>query len=289
MAPRASTRWARALPTTNLAAVNAAYNREYLPGMDLLTGFSGDESSCDAGAPTEASRQATQRALNFVRSLAGLAPVVFTATLNVRSQKTALMMSANRQLDHHPSSAWRCWSAGGAQNAAQSNLALAYPRITSAGVIAMYMRDAGAHNTAVGHRRWLLNPFAVAMGSGATSTAHAMTVVGPTDARRPSPAWVGWPTAGWFPSTMEPSGRWSISAGDRRVNLTRAKVSVWRNGTRIPVSQLRVQNGYAQPTLVWQLPDQAAAGQTYRVQVTGMVLGKRKLATTYDVRLFMPH
>lgn len=288
MAPRASARWAGALPTTNLAAVNAAYNQEYLPGMDLLTGFSGDEASCNAGTPSAESLQATQRALNFVRSLAGLAPVVFTPGLNAQSQQTALMMSANRQLDHHPSAAWRCWSPGGAHNASLSNLALAYPRITSAGVIAMYMRDAGDNNTAVGHRRWLLNPYAVAMGSGATSTANAMTVVGPSDAARPSPAWVGWPTAGWFPSTMEPNGRWSMSAGDRRVNLAKAKVSVWRNGTRIPVSQLRVQNGFAQPTLVWQLPAAAGAGQTYRVQVTGMRLGKRKLSTAYDVRLFMP-
>ena len=67
--------------------------------------------------------------------MSGLAPVTFSPTLNARSQRTALMMSANRSLSHAPPRSWRCSSQAGAANAGRSNLALSYPSITSAGLV----------------------------------------------------------------------------------------------------------------------------------------------------------
>ena len=83
--------------------------------------------------------------------MAGLAPVTFSFTLNTRSQRTALIMSANRTLSHTPPMSWRCWNSSGATNAGVSNLALTYPRISSAGVVSQYLTDTGSHNRAVGH------------------------------------------------------------------------------------------------------------------------------------------
>jgi hypothetical protein len=223
-----------------------------------------------------------------VRSLGGLAPVSFNGTLNARSQRTALIMSANRRLSHSPSPSWRCYTGVGAANAGRSNLALSYPSVTSAGVVGLYMQDAGSENFAAGHRRWLLNPFATQMGSGSTKTANAITVIGPSSSARPDPTFVSWPTAGYFPNTLEPNGRWSLSAGNSRVSFAGASVAVYRNGARIQATKLRVENGYAQPTVVFDVPGSQATSGTYKVVVRNIRAGSRSYSYTYGIRMFTP-
>lgn len=281
-------RWARAVDTSNLSAVNASYVAGFASGLAVPTAFTGDESRCVAGTTSTRSRAATLRAINFVRSLAGLAPVSFSSALNSRAQYTALMMSANQQLSHSPSRSWRCYSSTGAANAGRSNLALSYPALTSAGLVRLYTSDPGADNGAAGHRRWLLNPFATTMGSGSTRTANAITVIGPSSAARPNPRWVAWPTAGYFPNTLEPEGRWSLSSGNRAVSFSRAQVRVYRNGALLRSTKQRVVNGYGQPTLVWQLSSAQAKAGTYQVEVSGIRLGHRRTSAGYYVRMFTP-
>jgi uncharacterized protein YkwD len=287
---RTTARWVGSVRSSRRPAVDGAYARAFAPGLRLATGWTGDDATCRPGSTSTASRAATLRAVNFVRSLAGLAPVHFSATLNARSQRTALMMSANRSLSHTPPGSWRCWSRAGAANAGRSNLALSYPSITSAGLVSLYMDDPGAENGAVGHRRWLLNPFATTMGTGSTDTANAMTVIGPTSARRPNPAWVSWPSAGWFPRPLEPGRRWSLSSGNRSLDFRRATVRVHRNGQPVRVRKLRVRNGYGQPTLVWQLPAATASTGTFTVVVRGARVphSRTGIGHTYVVRLFDP-
>src|SRR3954447_2777588 len=266
---RTTARWSGSIRVGSRSAVDSAYAHDFAPGLGLGTGYTGDDSTCRPGTTSAASRAATLRAVNFVRSMSGLAPVRFSATLNARSQRTALMMSANGALSHTPPRGWRCWSGVGAANAGRSNLALSYPAITSAGLVELYLRDPGSENHAVGHRRWLLNPFATTMGTGSTDTANAMTVIGPSSTRRPNPAWVSWPTAGYFPSTLEPNGRWSLSAGNRSTDFRHATVRVYRNGQSVPLTRLAVHNGYAQPTLVWQLAASVRKSGTFTVVVRG--------------------
>ncbi len=286
----AAQRWTGAVDTGSRSAVDAAYRSQFASGLSVATAFTGDVGNCRAGDTSAASRAATLRAINFARSLAGLAPVSFSADLNERAQATALIMSANRKLNHEPPSSWRCWTRTGAANAGRSNLALAYPSLTSAGAVRMYLDEPGSSNTAVGHRRWLLNPFSTVMGSGSTDDANAITVIGPTASARPSPAYVAWPTAGWFPAPLEPDGRWSLSAGNKRTNFSRARVRVFRNGTRVPTTRHKPHKGYAQPTLVWEVPDSVATSGTFHVVVQGIRLGKKKRKHTwsYDVSMFSP-
>src|SRR4051812_2461977 len=287
---RTTARWSGSIRVSTRSAVEDAYTRAFDSGLDLETGWTGDDSRCDPGNTSAASRAATLRAVNFVRAMSGLAPVTFSPTLNARSQRTALMMSANGALSHTPPRSWRCWSQAGAANAGRSNLALSYPSITSAGLVELYMRDPGAENGAVGHRRWLLNPFATTMGTGSTDTANAMTVIGPSAAGRPNPAWVSWPTAGYFPTTLEPGGRWSLSSGNKLMDFRRATVRVYRDGRAVRATKLRVQNGYAQPALVWQLPAGTTTSGTFKVVVRGAHLkgSPASVAHSYVVRLFEP-
>ncbi len=283
-----SGRYAGAVDTADRTAVDSAYRSSFASGLAVPTGFTGDESRCQAGTSSAESRAATLRAVNFVRSLAGLAPVTFSTELNNRSQLSALMMSANRALSHSPPSSWKCYTSAGAANAGRSNLALAYPELTSAGLVRLYTTDPGSSNAAAGHRRWLLNPFATVMGTGSTRTANAMSVIGPSSSSRPNPTWVGWPSAGYFPNTLEPGGRWSLSSGSRGASFGNATVRVYRDGKPISAAKNRVESGYGQPTLVWQIPPSEARSGTYRVQVSGIKLGSSTYATSYDVRMFAP-
>lgn len=279
---------ARSVNVNNLAAVNAAYKANFGSGLRIPTGFTGDTKRCVAGTSSSASKAATQRAVNFVRSLAGLAPVAFSGDLNNRSQLTALMMAANGRLSHAPSRSWRCYTSAGAANARRSNLALSYSQLSSAGLVRLYTTDPGAANAAVGHRRWLLNPFVTTMGTGSTREANSLTVIGPSSANRPNPTWVAWPSSGYFPNTLEPNGRWSLSAGRRAASFNKATVRVYRNGTAVRAVKLRVVNGYAQPTLAWQIPSSQAKSGVYRVVVSGIKVGKKRYATSYVVRMFAP-
>jgi uncharacterized protein YkwD len=287
---RTTARWSGSVNVRAQSAVDNAYDRAFDSGLDVDTGYTGSDSRCDPGSTSADSRAATLRAVNFVRSMTGLAPVRLSPTLNARSQQTALMMSANRSLSHTPPRSWRCWTQAGADNASRSNIALSYPSITSAGLVGLYMSDPGSGNSAVGHRRWLLNPATTTMGTGSTDTANAMTVIGPTAAGRPNPTWVSWPSAGYFPSSLEPGGRWSLSAGNKATDFRRATVRVYRNGQAVRTTKLRVQNGYAQPTLVWQVPAGTATSGTFKVIVRGAhIPGSRaSIGRTYLVRMFDP-
>lgn len=288
---RVTARWSGAINTRSVAAVNAAYWSQYASQQSVPIDWNGGSlSTCQAGGSSAASNQATLTALNYVRSLAGLAPVSLNATLNARAQAAALMMSANGTLSHSPSSGWKCYTPAGAAAAGRSNLALAYPSLTSGQIVDLYMDDPGSTNFAVGHRRWVLNPFTTQVGTGSTTTANALTVIGPRSAARPNPRWVGWPTAGYFPNAIEPNGRWSLSSGRSNISFARAKVRVYHNGVRVPVHQYRTENGYAQPTLVWQMPAGFSPTGAYRV-IVGHIKkkGSRKLLhTAYTVNLFTP-
>lgn len=288
---RVSARWSGAINTGSLAAVNSAYWTQYASKQALPTGWLGGSLlGCLPGTSSLASNAATLSALNYVRSLAGLAPVTLSPTLNANAQRAALIMSANGALSHNPSSSWKCYSQAGATAASRSNLALSYPSIKSGQIIDLYMDDPGASNKAVGHRRWVLNPFVTTMGTGSTDTANALTVIGPSSARRPNPRYVGWPTAGYFPNALEPNGRWSLSAGLKSVKFGKARVRVFRDGVRIPVRKHAVHSGYAQPTLVWEMPAGMSRTGAYRVVVKNI---HRKGTTkrfkyAYTVRLFTP-
>jgi uncharacterized protein YkwD len=284
-------RWTGAVDVRNRAAVNAAYWSRYANKLSLPIGWLGGSLlACLPGLSSALSNNATLSSLNYVRSLAGLAPVTFSPSLNASAQKAALMMDANNALDHYPSSGWKCYSQAGATAASRSNLALAWPTLSSGEIISLYMADQGSDNQAAGHRRWILYPFSTVMGSGSTNTANALTVIGPTNGGRPNPRYVAWPSRGYFPAPMEPDGRWSISSGLNNVSFGRAHVTVYHNGAVVPVTQYGTELGYGQPTLVWRMHFSGAKVGSYRVVVSGIRQSgvSQPLTYSYGVVLFTP-
>lgn len=272
------------------ATVNRMYHNRFADNLHVPAAWSGDNARCAPGQPSARYQASMLESLNFVRALNHLAPVTFSSSLSRNAQSAALIMSAADGPTHYPSRSWSCWSSRGATAASSLNLALATPSLDAGKAVGMYMTEAGASSTAVGHRRWVLNPFVTAMGDGATGTTNALWVFGPNNYRRPNPSWVSWPSAGWFPNALEPSGRWSLSAGNSHVSFHYARVAVRNSaGTRLSTRVQPVENGYGQPTLVWQVAGLRSTG-TYRVTVSNIRrYGARGTSShTYSVRLFTP-
>lgn len=276
----------QAIDTSSQASVAQAWESRMKPAYDVTAGWTGSVEGCQAGRPSAAAQDATLESLNFVRAMAGLDAVDLSTSLSTKAQQSALMMAANSALSHDPPESWNCWSDAGAQAAARSVLAWTSSEMTAGAAIEMYTDDAGSTNKAALHRRWLLNPFVAQVGSGLTSTTDAIYVMGPTKKQATNPSWVSWPTAGWFPSQLEPAGRWSLSSGSAKADFSRATVTVTRGKTKLAVQRFATQTGAAQPTLVFQVKGLATAG-TYRVQVRN-IKGAASTHRTYDVKLFTP-
>lgn len=119
-----------------------------------------------------------------------------------------------------------------------------------------------------------------------------MFTPGPTSFTNPS--WVPWPSAGWFPSLLEPGDRWSLSADGRGYSFAGATVTVrGPQGTVLPVTVHSPEYGYANDTLVWEMGTLPFPGpgevHTYTVTVSGISKDATTgLSTTYHFRMYTP-
>lgn len=273
------------------ASVSAAYTSVYAPAQATGAGWTGSVESCDPGTESEASQQATLDSINYVRSLAGLDAVRLDPRLSAKALQAALVYQANRALSHDIPTGWTCSTADAREAGAHSDIALG---LSGAQAITGYMDDPGSTNTAVGHRRWILNPAASVMGTGSTSGANALWVIGDSAKKYANPAWVEWPTAGYFPSQLEPDGRWSISGQTgKRYSFAKAKVSVKdASGRSLSLKKYGEVDGYASDTLVFQVKGvskpKAGATKKYTVRVTGIKKGGRTVSHAYSVMLITP-
>ena len=281
---------AAAVGAADRAEVQSGFLDEVLPALETPIDWTGDAATCRAGAPSAAAQSATLTTINFVRRLAGLDPVSFDPALSAKAQEAALMMHANDDLEHEPPQSWRCWTQEGAEAAGSSNIALG---AGGAEAILLYMEDSGGGNTAVGHRRWILRPDAGTMGSGSTSGANALWVFGADAPEAAKPQWIPWPVAGYFPSPLEPAGRWSLSASDDSVSFAGATVRVTGpDGTALPVETYPPETGFGPNSLVWEVRGVTIpTGDdpvTYGVVVSGITAPSGSVTYGYDVHLFSP-
>ena len=262
--------------------------------------WTGSLSGCNAGSTSTASQDATQRRINWVRAMAGVpAAVQLDAVLNQKAQQAALMMAAQGQLSHAPQPGWACWTAAGAEAAANSNLT----QNAGASVITDdYLHDPGANNAAVGHRRWLLHPQTRAMGTGDVQgsdgtrsvAANVLWVIdSQVGAVRPAvrDGFVAWPPPGFVPHTSV-YPRWSISYPG--ADFSQALLSMSENGQAIATQAEPVESGYGENTLVW-LPgawrdgmrwSRPTADTRYQVSVANVRVGAELRNFSYSVTVF---
>ncbi len=276
------------------AAVSALYQAIYLTALETPPGWTGDLGTCDPGRTSAEYDVATLAMVNFFRALAGLpSDVGFDPDLDAKCRLAALMMIAEGKISHQPPPDWACYSAAGAEAAAHANLAIGEH---GPAAIVGYMRDGGAGNEAVGHRRWLLYPPQRTMGAGSTAATHdlfhgsnALWIMGEFGPRASGPEWVAWPPQGYVPWELV-FERWSFSI--HQADFSAARVSMSRNGEIIQLTQLAPQSGYGDNTLVWE-PALGADSETgreaiYQVRIENVRQGGQARSYEYEVRAFDP-
>lgn len=237
--------------------------------VNVTTGvqWTGDVQSCVAGTISDVARNQTLALVNYYRAMAKLPTVNHDSTRNKRAQECALMMNANRALNHFPPSSWSCYTSAGALSAGKSNLA-PYDSVRS---VAIYMMDSG-NATTLGHRRWILSNWLSTIGIGSTSEFSCLDVsnlVGAGSAR----AWTAWPP----PDVPVPisamnvdSTGWSLQSD--QINLNNANVQITEGGTVLPVSVTALSSNYGSTHAISIIPSgwRSQAGRTYQVSVTGI-------------------
>jgi len=246
--------------------VTGYFNNNYdNPAAYTWSGAIAPPNTCVAGDVSFAWREATIRRINFYRRLVGLPLTVLdnSNNRNTHSQESAMIMSANADLNHNPPLTWDCYTANGANAAANSNLALGN---RGPDAIDGYINDAGTGNAAAGHRRWILYPPTTAFATGDVGDhnyqgptdvgayANNLWVFGNTGTRPASPTYVTWPHAGFVPYQLLPSSRrWSLSVpGGNFASVTIAATS---GSTTYTVVQEPLASGSGDPAVVFRLTD----------------------------------
>jgi hypothetical protein len=282
-------------PQDRQASMNF-FNQVYLASENATIDWTGSHAACDAGTTADAFRYAVQLRINYFRAMAGVpGSVQLSDEYNRKAQKAALMMSANRQLNHTPPAAWQCYSAEGAQAAGSSNLSLG---IYGPAAITGYMVDPGEGNYFAGHRRWILYPQTQWMGTGdippagGYPPANALWVFDENMwAPRPQTReeYVAWPPPGYVPYQVIFS-RWSFAYDE--ADFSSATVEMSTGGQNIPLVVRPVANGYGENTLVWEpeasFDSPPAADITYSVAVYHVKIGGVFRDFFYQVIVFDP-
>ena len=304
-APRAHS--ASTINTASRGAVTAAWRAQWVPASHagvLLSG--GSARACTPFTNSASTQEHTRAAINFARGLAGLDPLTSVTDARLSgAAKSALIQAANDTLDHSPTRGMRCYTGAGAHAAWRSNLALfsysAPWRPATTRFVANFLSDGGAVNKQVFHRRWMLRPQTTTMAN-----AYAKAKVGPwynyandlyvfpsgTDnAHATKPKFIAWPSAGYFPTQLEPKGRWSLSSARAGISLKHARIKVTHHGKRVRITKRAFKRAYnGDRTIVWQLAHRpksvkGSGVSVYKVTVTH-ISGAAK--HTYKVRLFRP-
>lgn len=242
-------------------------------------------TNCTAGEISAEAKSIFLSQINYFRRMTGVSDaVVWNEEKNKHCQECAMMCAANVEINHHPPANWSCYSKTGASACGYSNLSSG-PISMYWGHIAMYIDDFGESNYSVGHRRWLLNPFANELGIGATTQGTAVAVFpdySKTTNSKTRDEFVAWPPRGYVPEQII-YPRWSFGAIDG--NFDHAKVEMLdKDGRKIKLDVLKLSYGYAIPTIVWE-PSfvNMTKGQRYEVIISNVKVQGQRMVYRYWV------
>ena len=197
----------------------------------------------EAGGLAVGAKNRALEAANQIRGLHGLSAVRYSSRYDQQVQEAALIQAANRFLNHCPAPSAKCHSPAGAAGSRTSNLQ-AGGRTTWLGVD----RDPALHMVwwtndsrnaslaaAAGHRRWMLNPFAVQFVYGQVEGSAAQKVFGFEDGLGQAPRiavdFVAFPFE-VYPFNLVLGGPpWSFSVIEDKENLSNNRHDYFREAT----------------------------------------------------------
>ncbi len=242
--------------TDSREQVRDFYNGIYGTSDNVPMNSTADVPNCVPGENSSQFLQAIQRRLNWYRAMAGVPAVItFYPPYNAGSQQVAVMISANHILNHNPPPDYICYNetvhdfAGG--NQAEG--------VNGPDAVTDYIWDFGANNNETGHRRWLLFPPTLVMGSGdvppsdnLTNAAANSIWVFDQSINNPRPVtrqpYISWPPEGYVPYQVT-YPYWSFALSNADVSM--GTVTMTSNNVPISVSVQPQVNGFGENTLVW--------------------------------------
>lgn len=261
------------------------YNANYLGSNVTNPGWTGSANSCDPGTVPQTTHDNVIKRINYFRRLVGLND---DTTLDESKfglyQETALMMSANGQLDHFPPDTWSCYTQDGYDGATTSNLSLGNH---STGSVTAFMRDAGASNFDVGHRRWILHSRKTEFSYGTTNGAMALGVIGVANGNTEIPPFIAYPAKGYMPQSLA-YPRWSF--GIPGANFSSANVTMSGPEGNIPLTIVSTTANYGDRTIVWEpqgIITNSENDVSYEVTVSG-ITNAPQASYTYTVIIIKP-
>ena len=205
---------------------------------------------------------------------------------SLKAQQAALMMNANGQLNHNPPGGWKCYTDDGKDGAGNSLLTMT----RNAEAVDSYIRDQGANNGPVGHRRWLLWPKLQEIGIGNTDQSNAIWVLGnPGPVPNDAPEFISWPPQGYIPDNMV-FPRWSFSIAG--ADFTSTKVSMKNeSGQNVSLQLEELNNQFGDRTIVWMpqsINTNIAEDTKYTVSLEDVNIDNELRDYAYEVILFDP-
>ena len=226
-----------ALAAEDRASLRAAYR--------AIGGFDGDTpydvlpritAPYAAGSLREAALEDALDYLNFLRRIAGLAPVRLSPIYDARCQHGAVLLAVLDYADHNapqPADMDGDFYTSAHLATASSNIARfnwMRPTILREGV-AYFVRDDGDANLSeLGHRRWALNPIMAETGFGLANSETGMSyVVMYAHDLGADAAWseVCWPSGGAFPvELMHADLAWSVSLNPEIYDAAHSRIQV---------------------------------------------------------------
>ena len=235
--------------------LEAQFLYDSLYGQDPVSiPWTGSVVECEPGViPDDILLRARNR-VNYFRVACGLAPIAFKAVDNQMAQAAALMMAANKELNHAPPENWDCYSRAGAIGAEHSNLGFQnFLNYGHNAFITGFMRDWGARNYYVGHRRWILYTRSLYGGYGSTGVSAALFVVDSLQPTTSSTKFIAYPPPGYFPASLV-FPKWSFALPEgRSVDFSRTKIIMTNNkGRKIKLTKLPIKK-ILDPCISWRV------------------------------------
>ena len=229
---------ADALAVEDRAALRAAYRE--------VGAFDGDSpyevlpqvtAPYATGALSEAALDDALNYLNFLRWIAGLAPVSRSRIYDSRCQHGAVLLAALDYADHNaprPEDMNGDFYTSAHLATTSSNIARfnwMRPAILREGVSYFARDDGEANLSELGHRRWLLNPAMAETGFGLANSEIGMSyvVMYAHDLGNADAAWseVCWPAGGAFPvELMHADLAWSVSLNPAIYDVEHSQIHV---------------------------------------------------------------
>ncbi len=253
-----------------------------------------DVGACNEGSLTQAAKLRAFEAVNEVRKLHDLPAVEYSFYYDFQAQQAAFIQLANGFLTHTPPATSNCYSQAAYDGSSSSNLhSSSYTNDPLENIVG-WIDDANNVSTlsAVGHRRWMINPFLQYVSYGQTNGPAALKVFNFNQEISDPPVievdYVAFPYQKYpyfFFSDLSHGKRtpWSFTVIENKTSIWRNRSSYFSNA-QISVANIATgeslaitnvysdSNGYGVPNIITWSPQDWEYDTWYSVEISNVAM-----------------